>query len=89
MLLGLNLRSTGYGRISVNHYATTPPRESETCLKGGRRKKKVDWQKEPVSSRAVLFHIPLSVCGAALSIRRLGLAVQSGPLFFITLRQVW
>lgn len=38
--------------------------------------------------RAVLFHIPPTVSGAALSICRLGLAVQSGPLFFIRLRQV-
>lgn len=38
--------------------------------------------------QAALFQIPLSVCVAALSVCRLGLAVQSGPLFFIRLRQV-
>lgn len=72
-----------------DQHATPPPQENKNISvkdKEGEGDRLAE--RACLIGQAALFQIPVSVCGAALSVCRLGLAVQSGPLFFIRLRQV-
>lgn len=60
-----------------NHYATVPPQENENVCIKRRREKGGLAESACLIGQAVLFHIPLTVRGAALLICQLGLAVQS------------